>query len=231
MRGVFVGFILGFVLKNKISQFGINIIKNGLTTFCSIKKNNNKQKTNKKITNIELVIKIKNVIYFRDLYKETISEKGVYKYTFPDEIIEYINNNINGLEIVLKDLCNLDRRNYDFDILSNLGTMYLYISYNLNECKYINVYTPESIIKEHDFITEIIPKKFSDIICSTVHYNLKTEYITQYFKKFFNQQTELTPEMILINYNKLDINLLNCKLTILDSTGKLIKYSITDKII
>ena len=59
----------------------------------------------------------------------------------------------------------------------------------------------------------------------------KTEYITKYIKKFSNQPNlELTTELLLLNYN-IPAELLNCKVSILNLSGKLLKYSITDKFI
>ena len=50
-------------------------------------------------------------------------------------------------------------------------------------------------------------------------------------KKFNNQDDiTLTTELVLLNYN-IPTELLNCNLSILDSSGKLLQYSITDKFI
>jgi len=224
MKQLCVGFFLGIVLKQHFVKFGINIIKNGLNKYYSIKKPKVNKKDTRVVTKIELVIKIKNGQYFKDLYPDYKYDTGLYKYTFPDQIIEYANENV--LETDIKTLCDLNyHHNFEFDILSQIGEMYLYITHN----GMISVYTPEMKIRSSYFLR--FDPLFKNIICCTLYYNSKTEYITKYIKKFNKQDgLQLTLETILLNY-KLPIELLNCKVSILDLSGKLLQYSITDKLI
>jgi hypothetical protein len=222
MKQLCVGFFLGIFLKQHFVNIGINIVKNGLNKYYSIKKPKVNKKDDRVVTKIELVIKIKNAQYCKDIYPDyKYYDTGLYKYTFPEQIIEYVNNNV--LETDVKTLCDLNYlHNYEFDILSQIGEMYLYITHN----GMINVYTPGMVIRSSDFVISESP--FKNIICCTLYYDSKTEYITKYIKKFTKQ--ELTLETILLNYH-LQIELLNCKVSILDLSGKLLQYSITDKLI
>jgi len=78
--------------------------------------------------------------------------------------------------------------------------VFMYITYFINEIKYINVYTKESIVTETDF--ELHKNDmYSKIICVNFKNSKKTEYITKYFKSFLNNKNPLTAEMILLkNY-------------------------------
>ena len=225
MKQFCVGIFLGLLLKEHFFNISINIVQNGLKKYYSIKKPKVKKKDNRVVTKVELVIKIKNLQYYKDLYPDyKHCETGLFKYTFEDQIIDYINTNI--IEINTKTLCDLNySHNYDFDILSQIGEIYLYVTHN----NMINVYTPEMTIRSSDFV--ISEPLFKNIICCTLYYDSKTEYITKYVKKFTKQlNIDLTPELILLNYN-LPVKILNCKISILNLSGKLLKYSITDKFI
>ena len=63
--------------------------------------------------------------------------------------------------------------------------------------------------------------KYNNILCSSFKYNLPesseiiTEYITNYLKKFYNNDI-ITPELLLLNYH-LNIDLNSCKLVIIES--------------
>jgi len=225
MKQLCVGFFLGVVLKQHFVNIGINIVQNGLNKYYSIKKPKVNKKDDRVVTKIELVIKIKNAQYCKDLYPDyKCYDTGLYKYTFPDQIIEYVNN--NNLETDVKTLCDLNYlHNFEYESLESIGEMYLYITHN----GLISVYTPGMVIRSSDFLR--FDPLFKNIICCTLYYESKTEYITKYIKKFNKQDgLELTLETILLNY-KLPIELLNCKVSILDLSGKLLQYSITDKLI
>ena len=75
-----------------------------------------------------------------------------------------------------------------------------------------------------DFILNETHKNLNNIICATVKYpskseEFKTEYISKYFKKFLNNQCKLTPELMLLNYNELNINLNNMELLVITSNS------------
>jgi len=227
MKQLCVGFFLGIFLKEHFFKIGINVVQNGLRKYYSVKKPKITKKDNRVVTKVDLVIKIKNLQYFKDLYPDQKNcETGIFKYSFPDEIIEYLNFNLENIEIDIKTLCDLNYiHNYDYDILSQIGDLYLYITHN----ELINVYTPEMVINHGDFF--INDPLFKNIICCTLYYNSKTEYITKYIKKFSNQPNlELTTEKVLLNYN-IPTELLNCKISILETSGIIMEYSVTDKLI
>ena len=227
MNKLCVGFFLGVFLKDHFLNVSLNIIKKGLGKYYSITNKKTKKET-RVITKIDLVIKIKNGQYFKDLYPDQNKEQGVYRYTFPEQIIKYIDSNISNLDLCIKTLCDLNyQHNYEYEILSQIGDIYLYINYN----NFINVYTPKMKILSSDFVTHSGHSFFTNIICCSLYYNSKTEYITKYIKKFSNQPNlELTTELLLLNYN-IPAELLNCKVSILETSGIIMEYSITDKLI
>ena len=128
------------------------------------------------------------------------------------------------------NLKDTDETNYitlDIPFFESFGINYFYINYSINRQKFINVYSKNDIIKEDDFILNETKLKiqFKNLLCSSVKYysssKQKNEYITNYLKLFYNNKNELTPELILYNYDQLNIDLTDIKLvTIIDKRVK-----------
>ena len=171
MKQLCIGFFLGDFLKDHFFNIGVNVVKNGLKKYYSVKKNKITKKDSRVVTKVDLVIKIKKLQYFKDLYTDQKNcEKVIFKYSFPDQIIEYINFNIENLETDIKTLCDLNYlHNYAYSELSHIGDLYLYITHH----DLINVYTPEMVINHGDFL--INDPLFKNIICCTLYYNSKIE--------------------------------------------------------
>jgi hypothetical protein len=181
------------------------------------------------IKSINLVIKIKNQQQFMDLFtdhstnKNYHPEKGTIKINLGDDIVKYLNDNFENLDINIEKICDLNYlHNFEYSVLQTIGNVYMYITYKAGDRKLINVYGEEDIIHFNDFVED--PRcelnKYSDIICATISYSPdKTEYITKYFKMFFNNNSNITPEIMLLNYDQLNTNLLNCKMIIVQPNG------------
>jgi len=235
MRSFYAGFLLGCIFKNKIIHIGIKCISNGIKGYHFIKKNKQKSKSIlQKITKVELVIKIKNKEYFQDLFtdystnKNYFSEKSVFKMVLCDQMIDYLNKNYDTLNISIETLCDLGYiETYGYSVLNKIGDIYVYITYNDLLQKFINIYQSSDTICTNDFISNV--NNYNNIICATVKYNSKSEYITKYFKLFLNNKV-LTLELLLLNYNKLNINLKDTELMIIDSKSNK-SFKIIDKII
>ena len=147
--------------------------------------------------------------------------KDIHIYTFPPELIGYLDSNVHLLQLSIRDLCELNYRHneYDYSVLSKVGELYLYVTYNLHGKEYINVYNRNDIIKGESLLTEQVK---NNVICCTL---LSGEYITKHFKKFLNQ-TGITTEMVLMNYPGIQMNTLKVLYS-----DKLIEYKLSDQII
>ena len=234
----YFGFVLGCILKDKVYGFGINLYKKGIKTYHVLRKSPQKVLLlENKIEKIEIVIKIKNKEYFQDLFikYETdpgyFPEKGIYILNMSNDLVEYINKNKDSLELDIKTLCDLDYlENYDYSYLSSVGDLYLYISYLTDSNHYINVYSGDQLINGNDFEKKNVYSEYSQTICATIKYgDSKLEYVTQHFKKFLNNTMVITPEIILMYYKKLKMNLLNTEFIIVKASGTK-NYSLTDKL-
>jgi hypothetical protein len=68
-----------------------------------------------------------------------------------------------------------------------------------------------------------------NIICASVDYKKeskkKTEYITNYIKMFVNNTIHLTPELLLNNYDKLDVDIETTNFNIITLSSENKKYS------
>ena len=75
------------------------------------------------------------------------------------------------------------------------------------------------------------------MLCSTITYKttlkLKTEYTTNYFKMFTNNPDKviITPEILLINYDNIDVDLNIVSLNFISINSENKKYIITDNFI
>jgi len=230
MKQFCTGFILGCILKTHFLKFGLGIISNGIKTFHSIRKVKKKELPGYKIINIELIVKIKNTEHLTKSDKRYFQEKGIFKMQLSDQLLMYCNNHFEYLDLKIPDICDLAyKETYGYNSLSKFGDVYLYFTYIDNSQKFINVYSGDDTISRSSF--ELINQdyKFKNMICATVTVNSKIEYITKYFKMFLNNKS-LTLETLLLNYDNINVNLLNVELLI-TSNSSIQKYCITDKII
>jgi len=232
-----VGFILGCILRNHILKLGLGIISNGIKFFHSIKNHRKKEISYSKIINIDLIVKVKNVENITKSDKRYFQEKGIFKMKLSDDLLKYCNNNFEYLDLKVSDVCDLAyKQTGGYDSISKLGEVYLYFTYIDNCKKFINVYHQENdTINKNSFEVDY-NIKFKNMICATVtinpnheSVNSKHEYITKYFKMFLNNKT-LTLETLLLDYDNVNVNLLNTELLIVTNSSTK-KYSITDKII
>jgi hypothetical protein len=192
MLSIFIsGFVVGFLVKKHLNDIVYNIIY-------TIKKT---APPKDGITKITFVCKLRNndPVQIQPYWK-FFSEKRVIKIDLTSELIKYFNKNITFNDIFeLRDASGERLVTIYLPYFQDLGTVYLYFTYNSGYKEYINVYSP------HDTIDFKI-KNTSDCICSCIKYNGTTEYITEYYQKFCNTPGVLTPEMLLLNYNYIDIN-------------------------
>ena len=209
----FIGFVCGLLLKDRLVKFGMKCVKHGLHQYYSMQK----VIPNKKIiTSIQLITKVRDHDYFKDLYNDN---QDIHIYNFPPELVNYLDSNVHLLQLSIRDLCELNyRNNFEYPVLSKVGELYLYITYNLNGKEYINVYNQNDIIIGDSLLTENITPI---VLCCT----LNNEYITNHFKKFLNNDS-LRTELVLMNIPDIKMNTLKVLYS-----NKCVEYSLTDQII
>jgi len=220
MRPFIRGIIVGILFKKEI----LKVLDNVLLKVLQIKdfiKNNKNIIVNE--NNATLVIKLNTELpillppFWRCSKNKIIID-------LPDELIEVLlhsnKEEYSFLELMeIKDKVGEYIVTPDLQYLKTLGDLYLYLNYTYENRKYINVYSEYSIIKNSDFISskEYVP----DILSVSLKYNNnKTEYLTIHTNKFLRNETIITPEILLLNYEPLEsINLEDSKLFIVNTDG------------
>ena len=164
-----------------------------------------------------------------DYYKN----KKVIKIQLDQDFINYLNK--NEYKISFHDFINLKNENefyvtLDIPFFETFGDIYLYINYKINSKKYVNIYKPSDEIHSNDFLNII--NSTDNIICSSFEYStptkVKFEYITNYLKMFLNNKTDVTPELLLLNYDKLDIPIDNIELNVITVQSENKKYLLNE---
>ena len=251
MKPMIKGLILGFLLKEKIQEIFNGIVFNGLNIFHGIKNRLSKQgklPNNSLIKNIYFVFKITDEESFNEYFKnneknnitlqpiwEYYSNKRIIKIPLDDDFVDYLNS-ISDYSIHFNDFVNIKSKSeyyvtLDIPFFETFGEVFLYVKYSVNDRNYINIYSGSDTICSDDFkIVNTDFKKFMEnIICASVEYKKdskkKIEYITNYIKMFVNNITDLTPELLLNNYDKLDVDLDTTNLSIITLSSENKKFS------
>ena len=212
MREFLGGFLAGIFLKNKLCWFIKSSIANSSRLYHSIHKNK-KVKIDKVVQKISFVCVVKNHELFKEKfptgkvqpYWKYFPNKNVIKIVLDNEIVNYFNYSLDDLNLSIKDVIMMSTLDYSF--FQGLGNLYLYIDYFLHENKYTNIYNELSIIHQINTNKEnSLRNKYSDIICASISYDNKVEYISSYFKSFFNNTdfVKITPHVMMYNYDKVD---------------------------
>jgi hypothetical protein len=249
MKPMLKGLILGFLLKEKIQEIFTGVVFNGLNLFHGIKNRFSKQETGNKdlIKNVYFVFKITNEESFNEYFKnnekniitlqpiwEYYTNKRIIKIPLDDDFVDYLNS-ISDYSIDFNDFINLKSKSeyyitLDIPFFQTFGEVFLYVKYSVNDRNYINIYSDSDKICSDNFkIVNTEFKKFMEnIICASVDYKKdskkKTEYITNYIKMFVNNITDLTPELLLNNYDKLDTPLDTVNLNIITISSENKKF-------
>jgi len=238
-KGIFTGLFTGIIIKDQV----YNLIKIGLILFHEVRKISTRKQINiDGINNIDFICKITDFELFNELFPnnmgkykvqpqwEYFDKLNVIKTKLDQELIDYLNKLTNLYEdktfnleefFDLKDNLNERFISLYLPFFKKIGTYYIYINYTYLGKKYINIYDSSSTIDIKDFKVKNSSKfdgNFDNILCSNIKYNNdheeKTEYISSYLKKFYNNKNPLTLELLLLNYH-LNINLKKVKLIII----------------
>jgi len=203
------GFVAGIVLKNKVNGLLKNIYTQGVNVYHNIHKN---KKPVKKNSRNYLICKITDFNEFDEIFPRlnTLSRvQPMWKYYENKGIIKIEVDSLFEEYISYDDFLNTT--GLDIPLFQSFSEIFIYTHYYVGEKEYINVYPRNSSINVFDFKlneTELF-KKYDSLICATVGYDEKIKYITKHFKMFFNNKINITFEMILLNYDKIDIPLNN----------------------
>jgi hypothetical protein len=240
------GILVGFFLKENLNKLN----------FKKEKKENKEQKEQKEqngiknpVKFIEFVAKITDQdlfnYYFPDIpnVQKTqpswtyLPEKGVIKGAIDERLVKYINRKLNLNEIfesTIEDFYKLNNFfvNIDLKLFNLFSEVYFYITYDLNEKEYINVYSKDQKIMNTHF--QYKNSKTIDLILGIAKYKendiVICEYITNYIKKFLNNDHPITPEKVLLNHDNIESCLEDVVLDIVIS-NKLIKtYNFNEEI-
>jgi len=219
LHGVFVGFFLNENLK--FLKF-LNFLKFNKKKPVKVVKNVD----NNPVKYINFVAKITDYntfnYYFPDIpnVQKTqpswtyLPEKGVIKGAIDERLVKYINRKLKlneTFDYTIEEFYHLNHFFIDInlDVFNTFSEIYFYITYDLNKTEYINVYSKDQkIINTHfeyknskniNLVLALAKYKENDIVVS--------DYITNYIKKFFNNDHTITSKLLLLNYDNIDIGL------------------------
>jgi hypothetical protein len=222
MKPFYRGFLLGYLFKEHINNILSSVVFNILNVIHKVKTSKHSKITNG-ISKINLVLKITNQELFDELLQplpnwwKYFPEKKVIKVELHQELIDFIDNHDSlTFEEVLESVDKNDDHiiTLDIPLFKTIGEIYLYVTYFVDSQKFINVYSQGSYITSNDFKTKE-QNGIDNILCSSVKYDKKTEYITNYLKLFYNTYSSLTPELLLLNYDKINTDLKSTSLLII----------------
>jgi len=225
------GFVIGVLVKDKLLELINNIVFNTMDTVYKIQNKTilNKNHYNSVITDIQFICKIKNNELFKEVFNNRFqpgwkyfSEKNILKIELDYDILFMLNKQLPVQKSIsveefynLKDKDDSHFISLDIPLFKHIGDIYLFVEYYYDNRKYINVYDQEMNISYLDFKVNKEDLLFNNIICSSVNIKNRNEYITNYLKLFNNNlKIALTPEIILINYDKVNTDLKNTSLSL-----------------
>jgi hypothetical protein len=224
MRPFYRGVIFGYLFKEHINNIFKFIGFNGLNLIHKIK-SGKYSKFDNGINKINLILKVTNEELFNETFDQKFQkwwkyfpEKKVLKIELDQEVINYLNKtDVVHADDLLDVLDSNDDHiiTLDIPLFKTMGDIYLYVTYYNDYRKFINVYTTDSLISKCDFNQIGSSGQFDNILCSSLKHDNKTEYLTNYLKLFYNNKCKLSPELILLNYDKLTEDVKNSSLVII----------------
>jgi hypothetical protein len=231
MKPFYTGLIVGVLFKEKIVFVLGGILFNGLNVFHKLKKGVVKKEisisNDNQITKVNFICKVKNKDFFNDSFKSNMNnivmnphwdffkENNVIQIELDKEFIKQFNGTSNidlsFNEIIdLKNKENVNLVTIDLSFFKNLGDVFLYFYYSINNKIFINVYGENDTLSLDDFKIQentYINTFFNKLVCASLKTNtVKDEYVTKYLKMFFNNKNKLTPEIMFYNYNTIPLN-------------------------
>jgi hypothetical protein len=206
LKGVLVGYVLNdYLKKTEPLKNQVKISKiNSISFVCHI---NDIERFDEVFPDYHNIYKVQpNWLYF--------DKKQIVKIDLGMEIVKYLNDIMDEtFEFTIEQFFELKENNeYIIDINTELfkefGEIYLYVNYSIDGLDYINVYTKDDEILSTQFeYTNIKNKTLKCTIKYTENDKNFVEDITEYFKCFTNNDIPITLEMLLYNYDNLNISL------------------------
>jgi hypothetical protein len=211
MNKIFLqGFCLGVLLKDKFVSF----LFNGLEHIYKITYNRNKITE----SNIYFVCKINDQELFEESFANNFQpgwkyfpEKKALKIKLDQEVFDHIIDKTPEELYEVFDSSGEYLISLDIELFNSFGTNYLYIEHCSDSRKYVNVYSSTEKILSSDFVIDKKKMLFNDVLCASLKVNDRTEYLTSFLKMFSNN-TLITPEMVLLFNDSVDIDIRNVQL-------------------
>lgn len=163
--------------------------------------------------------------------------KGVIKIDLGNELVDYLNSQ-EIFELSFDDFLDLKVDHeyistIDPDFFKMFGRVYIYIDYYLNGNDYTNVYTNRDTILSTDFLYK--NSKLLNFVKSFVFYvdenKLYVDKLTDYLKRFLNNDREITLYLLLLNFDRLDTPLNDCIIKTVDRSRNSNYYTTNELII
>jgi hypothetical protein len=163
--------------------------------------------------------------------------KGVIKIDLGTEIIDYLNSQ-EIFELCFEDFLDLKVENeylstIDPDFFKKFGRLYIYIDYYLKGSDYTNVYKNCDTILSTDFLYKN-SKLLNFVKCFVFYIEDKKLYVnklTDYLKRFLNNDHEINVDLLLLNFDDLDTPLNNCVIKMVDRYRNAKYYKVNEIII
>ena len=185
MKSFYKGIIFGYLFKQQFN----NILFNTLKLLYDVKNKFIKDDYSIKdgIHKVNLVLHITNQELFNEIFNGVfpiwwnyLSEKKVLKLELDQEVIDFLNNidNINFNDLMeYIDVNSENLITIDIPLFKTFGNIYLYVTYYKNNKKFINIYDENMNISQDDFNNIKESTSFNNILCSSLKYQNKIEYI------------------------------------------------------
>jgi hypothetical protein len=197
-----------FIILGYFSFFFKNLIKKQIKTL----KN--------KITDVYLLIKIKDFKKFDEIFPDNLGDskvhpywiyhdkKGVIKINLESDIVNFLNRQ-KLFEYTIDELLELKENNenlidIDINTFKPFGDYYIYIDYIFDNKKYTNFYNTSD---------EILSTQFSYKNSKSFNYKFYDSFID--IKPFLNNDKPITSEHILLYNDTINKNLDNLKIVLI----------------
>ena len=199
---------------------------------------------NVNLQKIYFVVEITDYSSFNRFFPENLVQpswdyypvKGVIKIDLGKEITNYLNRQ-EIFELSFDDFLDLKIEDeylssIDPDFFKKFGRLYIYVDYYLNGCDFTNVYTKRDTILSTDFLYK--NSKTLNFVKSFVFYveenKLYVNKLTDYLKRFLNNDREINLYLLLLNFDGLDTSLNDCIIKTVDRSRNA-KYYTTNELI
>jgi len=245
MRYFYRGLLIGYLLKEKVNEVCSFLVINAINIVHKLNSSINKEPVKCKcVSEVSFVVKVTNNSLFNEIFHQKFfqpgwkyfNNKNTLKIELPEDTIKEIKESLTS-DMTINELFDIKDKDseyimsLDLPLFESFGKVYMYFTYYIDSQKFMNVYSLTDTISKSHFNVIKMENPFENVLCASVKCaNKKIEYVTNHLKLFSNNRTSLTPELMLLNSDKFNIETETTKLVVI--YNKLIKeYSSNDLII